>query len=222
MLGTILNISKTDLLHCEKVAAEAFADSPSYRYIFPGMSQPERVSALTWLFEANYKILRSIAPMSMMGVVSADDPSKLVCCFMLRPAPAKVTLPHMVSAGLLELPFRYSWQCLTNTLHASDVGDRLTLASVPEMYRGKFVTLERMVVLPEFQGKGIGSAGLTSACRRILSLGLPVVLNTQEGINVKFYLKNGFSVVREVDAYGCHHWSLLAEPKAPRVIPSAS
>jgi GNAT superfamily N-acetyltransferase len=213
--GSLIVLGRHRIKEAAMVTAQAFADSPPYRFVFPGLSRELRVEALAWMFEANYVILRSLSPTSMLGVLSDDDPGQLVCFFMLRPSSAKVSFPRMVSAGLLEVPFRFGWESFRNLLHASEVAEKFTKAIVPAKYGGKYLTLERMVVLPEFQGRGIGSAGLSSAVRRVLALGLPVVLNTQEKINVKFYEKNGFKVVDEMDAYGCHHWGLIQEPLRP-------
>ena len=59
----------------------------------------------------------------------------------------------------------------------------------------EMIRLERMTVLPAFQGQGIGSSSLGKALKEADDLGLPCILGTQEEQNVRFYQKLGFEVV---------------------------
>ena len=53
--------------------------------------------------------------------------------------------------------------------------------------------LQRMVVCPSLQGRGIGSSALRDALHEARSV--PVILGTQEYRNVVFYLRLGFRVI---------------------------
>jgi len=77
------------------------------------------------------------------------------------------------------------------------------------------VRLNRMTVLPEYQGKGVGTHALSSALEEADQEGLSVVLATQERRNVVFYKRLGFKVVDEshVDiGKGYTNWMMLREP----------
>ena len=64
---------------------------------------------------------------------------------------------------------------------------------------GGCFTLERMVVLPEHQGRGLGSRCLGVALETASSAGLPTLLSTQLEVNVRFYGKLGFEVVHTAE-----------------------
>ena len=54
-----------------------------------------------------------------------------------------------------------------------------------------------MAVLPELQGKGVGSALLDAALAPCARTPAPIVLTTHQAINVRFYLRAGFRVTHE-------------------------
>lgn len=56
-------------------------------------------------------------------------------------------------------------------------------------YNFKYYKLARMVVRPDQQGRGSGSRALSRALAKADQEGLPVFLDTQLEINVRFYKK---------------------------------
>jgi len=67
-------------------------------------------------------------------------------------------------------------------------------------------------VLPEKQGRGIGSALLKAFCARADAEGLPCYLETDKESSVRLYQSHGFEVVREMDIASLenlHCWFML-------------
>ena len=82
---------------------------------------------------------------------------------------------------------------------------------------GTVARLERVTVLSERQGRGIGSAALRAALQESDELGLAVFLGTQEERNVQFYRRLGFEVIADEmcplgDGY--RNWMMLREPRS--------
>ena len=78
------------------------------------------------------------------------------------------------------------------------------------------IRLERMTVLPEYQGKGVGTFALSKALQEADELGMPCILGTQERRNVVFYSRLGFKVVDEAKVpigNGYTNWIMIREPK---------
>ena len=77
------------------------------------------------------------------------------------------------------------------------------------------IRLERMTVLPSYQGKGVGTASLSNALEDADKLGLVCILGTQETRNVTFYSRLGFKVVDESHCPvgdGFKNWMMIREP----------
>ena len=98
------------------------------------------------------------------------------------------------------------------------------------------IRLERMVVLPNYQGQGIGSSALNEALKEADQHQLDVFLVTQEKRNVNFYTRLGFKVIQEsifeptsadnatastatssttmrLNNYCINNWFMIREPK---------
>jgi len=86
--------------------------------------------------------------------------------------------------------------------------DRKTNMNVPYIY------LYVIGVLPEHQGKGIGSS-LINTMLNSLPLEIPLYLETETEQNVKFYEKLGFKVVKEirVPSVNLPMWEMVYERK---------
>ncbi len=66
--------------------------------------------------------------------------------------------------------------------------------------------LDPLTVVPEKQGKGIGSALLKEFCTRADKRGLAAYLETDQPANVRLYERFGFKVTRELEVIGVHCW----------------
>eukprot|EP00523_Entomoneis_sp_CCMP467_P008004 CAMPEP_0168729510 /NCGR_PEP_ID=MMETSP0724-20121128/6241_1 /TAXON_ID=265536 /ORGANISM="Amphiprora sp., Strain CCMP467" /LENGTH=153 /DNA_ID=CAMNT_0008776397 /DNA_START=316 /DNA_END=777 /DNA_ORIENTATION=+ len=139
---------------------------------------------------------------------------------------------EMVCAGLYEIPFRYGWAAMQRLLKSvslskhEEQGSKAGQPTSDAREKIDFITLERMVVKPKYQGKGYGSQAL----REILAATegdasiIPtshqrIHLSTQDDRNVTFYRRLGFEVVNESDivdtetsdpSYYFHNWDMYA------------
>ena len=90
--------------------------------------------------------------------------------------------------------------------------------------RHRALILERMVVEPTVQGRGVGSSCLKSALPP--DAGVPVVLTTQLQSNVDFYSRLGFQVVHEqrmgaaADPFAFRSWCMLRTSHAHAAAPA--
>jgi ribosomal protein S18 acetylase RimI-like enzyme len=67
-------------------------------------------------------------------------------------------------------------------------------------------------VLPEYQGKGVGSMLMKHYCRRVDSENMPAYHETDQTQNVRFYEKFGYKVIRKEPNLGIPNWYLWREP----------
>ena len=80
--------------------------------------------------------------------------------------------------------------------------------------------LERMVILPEYQGKSIGTRSLRAIPEEELSQGLDVHLQTNEERNVRFYERLGWEVIHDQDYcqddpdYSFHSWHMVRKAQS--------
>ena len=189
------------------LAAKALIDSPAYRDIFsPIKDAHTRVSILEYIFSCNIHMVGRQNP-SFLKCGIDKKTQELVAFFILIPSNlSSFTLFEKIFGGLLYVPILAGWQVMSRMLQASDwideneanilkkLKEKLLLESNEDIPKTIY-KLQRMVVRPDMQGKGIGSRLLRQG---ILELHAPVFLSTQEERNVNFYKKLNFEVVNEV------------------------
>ena len=201
-------LTEKRLSEAASVAAAAFEQSPAYVFICgAGKTSSARKAFLTWFFEGNFYIRLNTD--CCRCVYEGDE---LVAFFMfVKPTVPHPTLWDMLCAGLISGLFSYGLAFVQRLFATKGwfearekeiFGDRET------------IRLERVVVLPSCQGRGVGSRMLRAALEEADRLGLPVVLHTQEERNVTFYKRLGFEVA---DLSVCEHggyktWAMLREP----------
>ncbi|CAE7365255.1 pac [Symbiodinium sp. CCMP2592] len=132
---------------------------------------PGRVAALTWMFSRNYRIRAGHGHGKFNGAFSADG--KLLCCFWLfaEDVPG-LSLWDMLRGGLLEMPFRFGLTSMRRLLAVA----KWTDAALDRLKQehSKHLLLERMVVLPDYQGSGVGTAALSLALKEADTCGRAV------------------------------------------------
>jgi hypothetical protein len=65
---------------------------------------------------------------------------------------ANISLYQKIASGILWIPFRVGFGALKRLIEVSDFADSLEETMVPT--GTNFLRLQRMVVLPDYQGKG--------------------------------------------------------------------
>jgi predicted N-acetyltransferase YhbS len=71
-------------------------------------------------------------------------------------------------------------------------------------------------VLPEYQGKGVGSRLMEHFCKRVDSENLPAYHETDQPKNVRFYEKFGYKMILKEQNVGLPNWYLWREPNGKR------
>ena len=174
-----------------RLAAAAFANTPCYTEILPG-DERERVSFLEWLFEKNFSLRLD----DDCGRCTYDGDTLISFFMFVKPDVRHPTFCDMIKAGLILGLWSYGYSAVQRLLSTKIwfeekeeevLGDRA----------GTMIRVERMTVLPSYQGKGVGSHALRAALRESDELGIPCILGTQEERNVTFYSRLGFEVVDE-------------------------
>jgi len=196
------------------VMAKAFLRSPVYRYIWgDDTDDTGREAFLRFLFERNIQ-LRPECCRCVTDKGDSKGREQFVCSFMfIDPGVTPPSFWEMVSVGLLSIPFRFGLFRMLRLLEVKDWYGRAKDEVLGAERQA--LQLERMTVLPSFQGKGIGSWSLKRALKEAKQRDLPVFLATQEERNVRFYSKLGFKVLTEEafpSSSAFRNWFMLWEP----------
>jgi ribosomal protein S18 acetylase RimI-like enzyme len=114
----------------------------------------------------------------------------------------------MIRAGLWQVPFKFGMGTLKRVLRLVEAHELEAKESTKQHHQNDddaktdidtdFVHLERMVVLPEYQGQGWGSRALKETLEQETKM---VRLATQEERNVRFYHRLGFEIAGERDIF---------------------
>jgi GNAT superfamily N-acetyltransferase len=156
---TLEHISKDDIPKAALVCAKAMISTPSWADIYPidGADHSWRVKALYKLFSRNFYLMHAKNPKVLKCAYDRSDPHhpRMICFFMFPESTiAYVTLWDKIKYGLLLIPFESGFDATLRLLKASSyfedqfhhfMGDR------------SYIELQRMVVHPAYQGKGVGS-----------------------------------------------------------------
>lgn len=150
----VLQTLPAEFLHEAAVlAAKSFRNTACYEYIYPGDAD-FRQQELEFLFERNIGLIYNRNPGTCYcGMDNSVNPPRLCCFFMLyNHETSMITFWEKITAGLLWLPFRSGFGSFLRLLKVSSFADskELGMAAVGESY----LRLGRMVVHPDYQGKG--------------------------------------------------------------------
>ena len=205
------NLATENITQAAILAAAAFADTPSYKDMCGDSSLSERRAFLAWLFKKNFE-LRS----NHKAFRCTYDDNRLISFFMFTPPGSPdPTLCDMICAGLVTGLWTYGLTTVKRLLATKSWFENREREILGKRY-GTLIRLERMAVLPEYQGKGVGSFALSAALREADVSGLACILGTQENRNVIFYKRLGFEIVDEsmvsIDGSSYTNWFMIREP----------
>ena len=194
------------------LAAAAFDNSPIYNVICGPNCEPEfRQSFLQWLFEHNFR--QRIGTDVNRCVL--DSNGKLVAFFMfVSPDTPDVSLWDMIRAGMLKGIFKFGFGVVKRLVTIKEEYEHIEDIVLKKNGYKPIYRLERMVVHPDHQGKGIGSSALKHALKDADDKDLQVMLSTQEERNVRFYERLGFKVVQETILAGHTNWVMIRNKKS--------
>lgn len=207
-----------DILLASNLCARAFLNSPLYLKIFQG-TEEWRLEKLTWFFNLNITMFYKIQPESLYGTydyTNINKPKLISFYFFSNSTLKEPTMWDKINAGLLLIPFYCGFDVFSRLMTTSKHFDEITLRFPPRPH----FELQRMVVDPEYQGKGIGSKSLSQGIKKADELGLPIYLTTQLEINTRFYQKLGFEIAlqEKFSPIGeandeCDNWVMVREPR---------
>ena len=193
---------------CAGVMAEAFSDSPVYRFIFRGTLDFRKV-ALEWVFVRNIRLVLAKCPTALRGIL--NESNEVICCFMWVPHEYQnVSLGEMIWHGLLKMPIRFGLDSVKRMLQAmEDVEGPSQQHNSQQNENGHdkvnkkgSIQLQRMVVRPDCQGQGLGTKALKAVMAEESAKGnVNLHLDTQLPRNVAFYERLGYKVIWEKDCY---------------------
>lgn len=185
-------LSEKVLRLASEVTAKAFIHSIAYCEIF--RDDTTRLSDLQELFFRNFLLVQRRCPEAIYCYFADESCEEIVSVFMLVPSTVQFSLWDKLQCGLLWLLISYGLGPFKRLLHGSDWHDAML---APHQPKEPFLLLQRMVVSPAFQGKGLGSLLLGNAIRSAEDLNLSILLGTQDSRNVVFYSRLGFKLVEE-------------------------
>ena len=93
-------------------------------------------------------------------------------------------------------PLKFGLATLKRLLQVMEDMEKGCKDIFPSSNKSEYVRLERMVVHPDFQGKGLGTKCLQNVIKKTE---VPIHLMTQEQRNVTFYNRSGFRVLGQRD-----------------------
>jgi GNAT superfamily N-acetyltransferase len=184
--------SDSDLANAASTMAHAFVESPWYVYLFPG-DQATRVTALTWLFHRNMQATVRLEPQSVLAL---KGDGRILCCFIISTSKGRaLSFIDMMRVGLLQMPFKFGLAMVSRMETVIKVNE--TEERKIDSNCGQYAKVQRMVVVPSEQGKGIGSLCLKAALKHCVPRGTTIDLTTNEARNVPFYERVGFKLKGE-------------------------
>jgi GNAT superfamily N-acetyltransferase len=229
--GPLVLLEHHQVNEAASLAAAAFISSPSYSYIYEGLTPAKKLEALTYLFEVNIRIRVETCGGAWCAFeedqeASSSKPSQMLCFFMLQsPGTEDIGSWTMIKNGILLFPFRFGYRAFQRLLEVKDYHEKIEAQAVVTHGSGGatkgFAQLERMVVHPKAQGCGIGGRSLKAALNKASEAGDSVLLETQLEINVSFYEKLGFEVIGKDEQYfkidgskGVTNWTMVKRSDA--------
>lgn len=190
---TIDELSASDVDEAIGVLARGMRDNPLHIAAF-GSDPERRVQRLRKQFDKVFSVMNISALVardergSIVGVLGMAPPG--TCIGTMSGGQKLRMMPMMLPMGLGTTRRVMEWM---GTWESHDPGD-------PHWHLGP------VAVEPFLQGRGIGSRLLTEFCERMDATGELSYLETEKEVNVGFYERFGFEVVREVDILETRNW----------------
>ncbi len=184
-LQGLYRVQKKDLKKCADVAAMAFIDDPSSKYLLKkNLSCPKLYNYYLNAFKALYSEAYILAPSEAIeGVL-----------ILMPPGTSRVASGKFIKAGGLMLPFSVCWGILLRSIEYENNNSKIRQSVCPDETWYIF----QVAVDPEKQGLGLGSAMLRPFFNWLDERHLPCYLETHKEKNVDLYTHYGF-LVKDTD-----------------------
>lgn len=185
--GSITQVGDGDLERARRVLAASFDDDPMFRFLLPAASKRRR-----WLHAFMAEALLQCARTRMVFAPGAGPDTGAMG--LLGPGeypPEESTLAFMLGLGGRPFPGLPTWRLLSTGMRV--VGDMVKVhPTYPHLY------IMVVGVAPSHKGRGLGRALLEHAAALADADAVPAYLETTNPVNLGFYARFGFEVVREV------------------------
>ena len=180
-LQGLYRVQKKDLKKCAEVAARAFIDDPSSKYLLKKkLSCPKLYNYYLNAFKALYSDAYILAPSEAVeGVL-----------ILMPPGASRVASGKFIKAGGLLLPFSVCWGILSRSIEYENNNCKIRQSVCPDETWYIF----QVAVDPEKQGLGLGSVMMRPFFNWLDERHLPCYLETHKEKNVDLYTHYGFSV----------------------------
>jgi ribosomal protein S18 acetylase RimI-like enzyme len=179
----------------------AFQDDPATRWMIPDEERREMMNR--WLFQNMLKYA------SKQGVVHTT-PDSAGAAIWLPPKKPHMGALDMLRLGMWQMPFRAGFSSIPRFMSVMNSVDKLHKHDPPKRHW----YLAVLGVDTDRQGQGIGGELMQPVLKRADSDNLTCYLETAKEINVTFYQKHGFEVVKEfpLGGDGPPFWTMLRQP----------
>lgn len=197
-----VRLKPSDLKRAEHVLARAFHDDPGVVWMLPDERQRQRF--LRWGQRALLRnTMRNGLAFTTPGLVEG-------VALWLPPKRPRMSLVDIVRSGMLAVPFTLTPGQLRLMVLSLVMFEGLHKEDPPKRHW----YLNVLGVEPERQGQGIGGRLIAPILERADRRHVSCYLETGKEINVRFYEKHGFEVVREgnLPGGGPPWWTMLREP----------
>jgi GNAT superfamily N-acetyltransferase len=166
----------TELEQAARLLERAFYDDPLMLYILPDPA--ERAKRVGWYYDANVKHA------ALFGEVWATPELDGVAIWLSPSRSSPWSYDKLKQSGLIEMPERLG----------NDAAERFMQSMNFDMPHDDKISWYLLLigVEPDKRRHGIGSQLLVPMLSRADAEKMPITLETNDGRNVSFYLKNGF------------------------------
>jgi ribosomal protein S18 acetylase RimI-like enzyme len=204
-IDRVIHASKQDVPRVVDVLAQAFHDDPLWRFAVPDPAKRARTLPHLFRVSVNVAVRQGEIHTSSSGFGGAAvwmPPGKSVTTL----AALRLGLRDMLAALFVAGPSDF--QRIMRVLDSFEARQK---HDAP----GDHWYLMQIGVLPEHQGRGIGSQLLTPMFERFDQRGEVCYLETETPENVTFYEKRGFRVVTEapIKGGGPTLWTMIRQPQ---------
>ena len=198
-------LAATQIGEASDMLATAFHDDPPAVWLLPDEEKRRRALRGNFVMASRYGLRYGdtyVTPDTTAGVAIWLPPD--------NPVPST---PRLIRAGFLQFalaPLNFGFGAFRRFLAVMDQMEKLHKSDVPKRHWYLMV----MGVDPPLQGQGIGSDLIQPGLAKADRDRLPCYLETAKEINLKFYGKHGFEVLREVELArgGPLMWTMKREP----------
>jgi GNAT superfamily N-acetyltransferase len=198
-----LALDRVTLHEVAAVATEAFVDDPFFKFLSPTERLRRRGLSIYWR--------GAVGTLGTRGLVAGvrKDGRLIAAAAWIRPGEYPLPAATQVRQGLS------AFWALAPRPAALVAGTKYLLAIDKVHPRERLWYLEMLVVLPEYQRRGVGGLLQEPVYREADDHRLPSYLETQNVGNLAYYRRFGFEVVDELHPVpkGPPLWTMRREPR---------